>query len=181
VQHQDRLDLGVVVGVIAREQLDSAAVRHPEARSGIADSLAADGGQDDREDQVADPAAQGHLVPGFAAEAAAADHVGFVACGPQLGQQIVQVCGLVLTVPVDLGSDVVGMPQRVLEAGLHGAANPGVERVAQDHCAAFLRLGRGLVRGAVVDHHDVELGGLSVNLAHHATHHPLLVVCGDDR
>ena len=33
-------------------------------------------------------AADRHLVAGIAAEAAAADHVGFVACGPLLGQEI---------------------------------------------------------------------------------------------
>ena len=86
-----------------------------------------------------------------------------------------------LAVAVDLGGDVVGVPERVLEAGLHRAADPGVEGVAQDDRAAVLRLGRGVVGGAVVDHHDVELGGLAADLAHHAAHHPLLVVGGDDR
>ena len=181
VQHQDRLDLRIVVRVIAREQLDPAPVRHPEAGGRVADPLAADRGQDDREDQVADPAADRHLVAGIAAEAAAADHVGLVAAGLKLGQQIVQVGGLVLAVAVDLGGDVVGVPQRVLEAGLHRAADPGVERMVQDDRAAVLRLGRGVVGGAIVDHDDVELGGLAADLAHHAAHHSLLVVGGDDR
>ena len=181
VQHQDRLDLGVVVRVVAREQLDPAPVRHPEAGGRIADPLAADRGQDDREDQVADPAAERHLVAGIAAVAAAADHVRLVARGLELGQQIAQVGGLVLAVSVDLGGDVVGVPERVLEAGLHRAADPGVEGMAQDDRAAVLGLGRGLVGRAVVDHHDVEVGGVAADLAHHAAHHPLLVVGGDDR
>ena len=42
VQHQDRLDLGVVVRVVAREQLDPAAVGHPEARGGVGDPAADD-------------------------------------------------------------------------------------------------------------------------------------------
>ena len=34
---------------------------------------------------------------------------------------------------------------------------------------------------AVVDHDHVEVGRLAVDVAHHASDHPLLVVGGDDR
>ena len=57
-----------------------------------------------------------------------------------LGQQIVQMGGLVLAVAIDLGGDVVGVPERVLEPGLHRPTNPCVEGMPQDDRAAGLGL-----------------------------------------
>ena len=89
--------------------------------------------------------------------------------------------GFVLAVAVDLGGDVVAVAERVLEAGLHRAPDPGVERMAQDHRAAGLGLGRAVVGRAVVDHDDVEARRLAMDLTHHPADHPLLVVGRDDR
>ena len=59
VQHQDRLDLGVVVRVVAGEELDPVAVDHPEAGGRVGDRLTADPAQHDAEDPVAEPPAPG--------------------------------------------------------------------------------------------------------------------------
>jgi hypothetical protein len=99
----------------------------------------------------------------------------------QLRQQVVDVGRLVLPVAVHLGSDVVAVAKGVLEAGLHRAADSHVERVPDDDPAARLRLGRGVVDRAVIDHDHVEVRGVPVDVAYDAPDHPLLVVCGDDR
>ena len=138
-------------------------------------------GQDDREDQVAEPAADRHLVAGVAAEAAAVDHVGLLALGPQRLEHLGQVLGLVLAVAVDLDGDVVVVAQRVLVARLDRAADPEVVRVADHDRALGLGLGGGRVVGAVVDDEDVEARRLALDVAHDAADHPRLVVGGHDR
>src|SRR3954449_6361442 len=50
MEHHDGLDLGVIVRIVAREQLDAAPRGHPEARGGIRDALAGDRGQQRGED-----------------------------------------------------------------------------------------------------------------------------------
>jgi len=87
----------------------------------------------------------------------------------------------VLAVPVDLRRDFVVVAKRVLEPGLHRPADAEVEGMPHDHRAACLRLGRGVVDRAVVDDDDVEVGRLTVDVPHHASDHPLLVIGGDDR
>ena len=131
LQHQDRLDLRVVVRVVAGEQLDAAAVDHPEAGGRIGDPLPGDRGQDDREDHVAEPPPERDLVAGVAAEAGAVDHVGLGLRRVQGGEHLRQVLRLVLAVAVDLDGDVVALVQRVLVARLHRAADPEVERMAE--------------------------------------------------
>jgi len=181
MKHQDRLDLGIVVRVIAREELDPAPVGDAKARGRVGDPLPGDRGQHDREDEVADPAADRHAVAGVAAKATPADHVRLVARGVELREEVVDVRRLVLAIAVDLRGDVVAVPQGVLEAGLHRAADADVEGMADDHGAARLGLGRGVVDRAVVDHDDVEVRRVPMDVADHAADHPLLVVGGDDR
>ena len=86
-----------------------------------------------------------------------------------------------LPVAVHLSGDVIALAERVLEAGLHGSADPEVERVADDRRALGSRIGGGAVGGAVVDHENVEVGRGAEDVADDASDHPLLVVGGDDR
>jgi hypothetical protein len=88
VQHQQGLDLGVVVGVVAGEELDRPPVGHPESRGRVGDLLARDRRQHQREDHVAEPAAERDPVAGVAAEAAAVDHVRLLALGLQDGDHL---------------------------------------------------------------------------------------------
>ena len=180
MQHQDRLDLGVVVRVVAGEELDSAPVGHPEARRRVGDPAPDDQRQHDREDQVAEPAPDRDLVARVLEEAAAADHVG-LAVRAQRSEHVLEVLGLVLTVAVDLGGDVVAVSERVLEAGLHRPPDPEVEGVADDRRVCGLGLGRGVVGRAVVDDQDVEARRGALDVAHDLGDHSALVIGGNDR
>ncbi len=166
--------------VVAGEQLDPAAIDHPEARGRVGDLLAGDRREDDREDQVAEAAAERHLVAGVTAEAGPVDHVGLLAAGPQRVEHLRQVLGLVLAVAVDLDGDVVAVSERVLVAGLHRAADAEVEGMAEDHRPFGLGLDDGFVGRAVVDDEDVEPWRLALDVANDAADHPLLVVGGND-
>ena len=76
VDHQHRLDLGVVVRVVAREQRDRAVVVEPEARRRVAHPLAHDPREDEGEDVDAGAAAdRRRIAVVLGQEARAAHHV----------------------------------------------------------------------------------------------------------
>ena len=87
---------------------------------------------------------------------------------------------IVLPVAVDLNGDVIAAFERELVAGLHGAADAEVERVADD--AGARRRGQAvrLVRRAVVHDDHVELRGVAADLADRAGDGAGFVVGGDD-
>ena len=78
MQHQHRLDLGIVVRIVAGEERDRAAVVEPEARRRIGDALAQEQREQEGEEVDARAAADRRDVAGVGEEARAADHVGAV-------------------------------------------------------------------------------------------------------
>lgn len=182
MHHQDRLDLGVVVRVVACEQLDRAARAHPEAGGRIGDALARHERDHAREDLDADAArrraAEALAVGGE--EARAGDHVELRVVA-QVRQQHRDLPRVVLAVAVDLDRDAVAVLAGVGVTRLHRPADPEVERVAQHDRARRLGGAGGAVGRAVVDHDDVEVGGVGPQLRDHAGDRAALVVGGNDR
>ena len=70
---------------------------------------------------------------------------------------------VVLPVAVDLDRDVVAVLERELVAGLHGAADPEVERVPQTTAPRHRGLLGRVVGRPVVDDHTSKLGRVLVD------------------
>ena len=182
VHEQHRLDLGVVVRIVAGEQLDAAAAGHAQAGRRVGHALADDRREDGGEDADAHAARHGGsvAVPVGGEEARARDHVELRVVA-QVPQQRVHAGGVVLAVAVDLHGGVVAALERVDVAGLHGAADAEVERVAEHLRARRGRARSGVVGRAVVDHEHVELGRALAQLAHDVADRVGLVVGRNDR
>ena len=180
VQHQHRLDLRVVVGVVAREQGDGAAVVGAEARGWVAHALADQAGHEEGEDVDARPPADRRRVPAVVREEARAAHHVHAVVGVHDRQQSADLLRVVLAVAVHLDHVVVAVVERVEEARLHGAADAEVERVAQDARARVLRDALGVVGRAVVDHEHVEGRRVPADGAHDGADGGRLVVGGND-
>ena len=86
-----------------------------------------------------------------------------------------------LAIAVKPDHGVVAAVERVLEAGLDGAADAEVEGEPDDGGPRCSRALGGEVLGAVVDHDHVELGVVRPQLLDHARDGLLLVARGDDR
>jgi hypothetical protein len=179
VDHQDRLDLGVVVRVVAGEQLDRPAVGEPEAGGGIRDALAGDQRQQPGEDPDPHAAVQRRAVARGLREPRAVHEVDRVVGAEDVGQRL-DLRRVVLTVAVDLHRELVVVLLRVDIAGLHRAADAEVERQPHDHRARPLGAARRVVGGSVVDHQHVELGRVHAQPADDAGDGARLVVGGHD-
>ena len=113
-------------------------------------------------------------------EPRAGDHVEAAAIVEPL-EQLGDVLRVVLAVAVELHRDLVAVLLRVHVSGLHGAADPEVERQADDLRTGGRCCPAGPVGGAVVDHEHVELGRAAPNLLDRARDRLDLVERGDDR
>ena len=96
------------------------------------------------------------VVAGALGEARADDDVGLAAL--ERREQVRDLLRVVLAVAVEPDHGVVAVRERVLEAGLDGAADAEVEGQADDRGAGGGRARGRRVLGAVVDHDDVEAG-----------------------
>ena len=178
--HHGRLDLGVVVRVVAREQRDAAPVQRLEARRRVGDPLAGDARDDPGEQPDPDAPRPRRAVAAFLGGEARAD--GDVGLAAQHGlEDPRELRRIVLPVAVDADGEVEAVLEGEAEARLHGAADAEVERQPEDDRALRRRdLGRA-VDGAVVDDDDDEPGIERAQLVDHARHRQLLVQRGDDR
>ena len=96
-------------------------------------------------------------------------------------EQLAELGGDVLAVAVEPHRRRVALVARVLEPRLHRPADAEVERQRDDRGAVAGRDRGGVVRGAVVDHDDVEGRVERLDLVDHPADRPLLVVGRDDR
>jgi hypothetical protein len=175
VDHEDRLDLWIVMRVVAREHADRAAVVKPEARRRVAHALAHDPRQQEREQVDSGAAADWGGIPVVLAEEARAAHHVYASLGHCV-LQAADLVGIVLQVPVDLDEVLIAVLLRIGEASLDRAADAEVERVTHD-----ARPGRSCdrgrtVRGSVIHHEHVEVGRRAVEAAHDLAHTGGLVV-----
>ena len=177
--HHRRLDLGVVVRVVAGEQRDAAPVQRLEARGRVGDALPDDPRDDPGEQPDPDPPRSRRAVAAFLRRRSASRR----RCRPRRAAPArgsARAARVVLPVAVDADGDVVAVLVREAEAGLHGAADAEVERQPEDDRALRRRdLGRAVDR-AVVDDDDVETGIERAQLVDHARDGLLLVQRRDD-
>src|SRR5436309_8135507 len=129
--HHRRLDLGVVVRIIGREERDSAPVERLEARGRVGHLLPHEQADEGREEADACAARERRPVIAVAGrEPRANDDVGFAA--GERCEQLGDLAWVVLAVAVEAHCLVVAVLERVLEAGLDGAADAEVERQPHD-------------------------------------------------
>jgi len=155
MQHQQRLDLGVVMRIGRRKELDRTTIPDPESRGGISDSLMQRVGQSDCEQLDSDPPGDRRLVRAFSTDkSGSADNV---RCATRLhrAKQRLQCDRVMLSVAVDLSHEFVAVVACKKEACLHGAPDAKIERQT-DHKRASGKCARGRsVIGAVVDDDDI--------------------------
>ena len=132
--HHGRLDLGVVVRVVGGEERDRAPVQRLEAGGRVGHALAHEQRDDPREEADADAArARRTLLCGRPAKrepttmSASPASTGSTSRG--------DLARVVLAVAVEPHGELEAVLERVAEAGLHGAADPEVERAAGRTCA----------------------------------------------
>ena len=182
MHQQDRLDLRVIVRVVAGEQLDPVAVGDSKAGGRIGDPPAGD--QGDHAGEHVDAHAPGGrgavaVAPGVE-EARPRHHVhGRVRLQPR--QQVLDETGVVLAVAVDLHGHLVAVLSGVQVAGLHGPADAEVERQRQHRGTGRPGAWGGRIGGAVVDDEHVEPRGPAVDLRDRGTNRTCLVVGGHYR
>ena len=177
--HDRRLDLRVVVWVVGGEERDALSVHRPEPGRSVRDLLADDGRNHQREQPDPEPARERRLVAAAAREARPDAQVGLAGYDRRENRR--QLRRVVLSVAVDLDRDVVAVLECEAIARLHRAADTEVEGEAKHVGTAIGSDTRGAVRGAVVDHDDVEARIERAELVDHAADGLFLVQCRNDR
>jgi GT2 family glycosyltransferase len=181
VHQKDGLNLRVVVGIVAREELDPATIRHAKPARRVGYPLAGDERDQAREDADTRTSCDRGLkaLAAGGKEARSRDHVQLWVL-PQVIEQLVDMARVMLPVAVDLHSHVVATLQRVDVATLHRATDPKVERHSQHGCTGLCRsVGRPIGR-AIVDDQHIELGRILADRSYRRGDRVGLVECGND-
>ena len=174
-----RLDLGVVVGIVGREERDRLPVDGPEPRCRVGDLGANEQRDDCGEDVDADAPQAGPAVPAARREARA-DHEVRATLEQRL-EQTRDLARIVLPVSVDLDGNLEPVLEGVLVPGLNRSADSDIEgKVHDGNPGRQSNLRRRVGRG-VVHHDDLELGLGVPNLLEHRPDRVALVVSRDDR
>src|SRR6185369_13080631 len=151
-RRDDRFHLGVVVGVVAGEQLDGLLAVAAETGGGVLDGVTGEKLDQAVKDPGAEPAGDPHLVA--AGQGARADDQVGLAPPDQLGD-LEDLVAAVLAVAVELDGEVVAPLAGELEAGLDRAADAQVEGVGNHVRAQLFGHQGGVVARAVVHHQQV--------------------------
>ncbi len=154
VDEDRRLDLRVVARVIARKELDTLAIQRLETRSRVRNALPGEERHQPREPHDPDPPRKWSAVGHWSCKSRTGDDVR--RSSHQDVEQLSQICGDVLPVPVQPHRCRVSALERILEACLNRSADPQVEGESDDGSPVPCRRARGAVDRSVIDDDDVE-------------------------
>ena len=121
-----RLDLGIVLWIVRLKQCNALAVDCAKARCRIGDLLTDDRRDEPGEHRNTNAAQRARFEATFFAKTCANHHVGLAV--DNRVDDFAHLTRRVLSVGVDLDSDVVAVIPRVLVSRLYGAADTKIER-----------------------------------------------------
>jgi hypothetical protein len=167
------------VRVLRGEELDADPIERDEPRGRVRHPLAPQHRHEPGEEPDPQPTRQrGTVGAAVLHEARAHDEVRLSSF--ERGEQLPELGGVVLAVPVEPDRGVVALLEREAEPGLDGAADADVERQPEHGRAALGGGGPGLVGRGVVDDHDLDSRIEGADLVDDPPDRARLVVRRDD-
>ncbi len=177
VQQHDDFRLGIIFRVPVGKRPDHAPVDGPETTRAVGHDQAGHPVNQAAEKPRPAQADQRLLITAWLEEPGPHDQVHFTLL--QFLDQPFHFTGPVLPVPVNLDGDIVPVQGGITVSRLHGAADAQVERQGDDR-GPRRDLPDRIVRGTIIDYHNVEPRQSALQLLHHPAHGRPFVECRDD-